>query len=63
MEKLPDNWAELSSLEKEKFFAKYYIDYTREGETDGLFDWAPDDIKEAYAQFRKETEDAGSEKN
>lgn len=56
MEKLPENWNEMSHLEKSRFFARNYVRYTREGETDGIWDWAPDEIKKAYEEFLKDEE-------
>ncbi len=54
MEKLPDNWNTMTQEEKSVFFFRYYIDYTREGEYEGIYDWAPQEIKDAYQAFLQE---------
>lgn len=53
-EGLPENWQELSHLEKDKWFARHWYRYLREGEYDGLRDGAPEDVKQAYEAFLKE---------
>lgn len=54
MEKLPENWNDMSLQEKKIFFSKYYLNYIREGETLGLYNWAPEEIKKAYEEMKKE---------
>ena len=54
MEKLPENWESLSHHEKLLFFARNYMKYIREGETDGLYDWAPQEIRDAYMKYKQE---------
>lgn len=54
MEKLPENWNDMSLQEKKIFFSKYYLNYIREGEAIGLYDWAPEEIKQAYEEMKKE---------
>lgn len=53
MEKLPENWNDMSLQEKKIFFAKYYLNYIREGETIGIYDWAPEEIKKAYEEMKR----------
>lgn len=53
IEHIPDNWNEMSRNEKDLWFSRRYIIYTREGETAGLREWAPQDVKDAYAAFLK----------
>lgn len=50
---LPQNWQGMTDNEKDIWFHRHYIKYVREGETDGLFDWAPDEVKAAYEAFIK----------
>lgn len=57
MKQLPDNWNELSHQEKDIFFTKYYINFIRDGEYNGINAWAPDEIKAAYDAFLKEEHD------
>lgn len=54
MEKLPENWNDMSLQEKKIFFARNYLNYIREGETIGIYDWAPEEIKHAYEEIKKE---------
>lgn len=54
MEKLPDNWKELSIQEKKIFFARNYLNYIREGEDVGLYDWTPEDVRRAYEEMLEE---------
>ena len=54
MEKLPENWESLSHHEKHLFFARNYMKYIREGETDGLYDLAPQEIRDAYMKYKQE---------
>ena len=54
MEKLPENWESLSHHEKHLFFARNYMKYIREGETDGLYDWAPQEIRGAYMKDKQD---------
>ena len=54
MEKLPENWESLSHHEKHLFFARNYMKYIREGETDGLYEWAPQDVRDAYEKYLME---------
>ena len=54
MEKLPENWESLSHHEKHLFFARNYMKYIREGETDGLYDRAPQEIRDAYMKYKQE---------
>lgn len=53
---LPNNWQELTNNEKDLFFHRFYLKYLREGETDGLYSWAPDEVKQAYNEFIEENE-------
>lgn len=53
---LPENWSEYSLSEKDLFFHRFYLKYLREGETGGLYSWAPIEIQEAYMAFLKEQE-------
>lgn len=57
MKALPENWNELSHLEKDKFFTRYYKHFTRPGETVGLNEGTPEDIQKAYEEFLKEEND------
>lgn len=57
MKQLPENWNELTHLEKDKFFTRFYKHFTRPGETVGLIEDAPEDIKKAYEEFLKEDDD------
>ena len=57
MEKLPENWESMSLQEKKIFFARNYLNYIREGEDVGLYDWTPDDIKTAYEEMKREEHD------
>lgn len=52
---LPENWETLNHSEKDLFFHCYYLKYMREGETAGLYSWAPDEVKAAFDAFRKES--------
>lgn len=54
LEGLPENWAEMSHLEKDKWFARHYLVYLREGEITGIAEYAPDDVKKAYKEFLNE---------
>lgn len=54
MEKLPENWESLSHHEKHLFFARNYMKYIRDGETDGLYDWTPQEIRDAYMKYKQE---------
>ena len=54
MDKLPENWESLSHQEQYLFFARNYMKYIREGETDGLYDWAPQEIRDAYMKYKQE---------
>ena len=54
MEKLPENWESLSHHEKHLFFARNYMKYIREGETEGLYDWASQEIRDAYMKYKQE---------
>lgn len=51
---IPDNWKDMSALDKEKWFARYYLRYLREGEAVGLNDDAPESVKKAYEEFLNE---------
>lgn len=57
MKQLPENWEQLSHQEKDIFFTKYYINFVRDGEYDGINEWAPNEVKEAYEAFLKEKYD------
>ncbi len=54
MDKLPENWESLSHQDQYLFFARHYMKYIREGETDGLYEWAPQDVRNAYEKFLME---------
>lgn len=54
MSLLPENWESMSHLEKDKYFHRYWIHYSREGEIYGLLDNAPDEIQDAFQKFTKE---------
>lgn len=57
MKQLPDNWDQLSHQEKDIFFTRYYRNFVRDGEYNGMNEWAPDEIKDAYEAFLKEEHD------
>lgn len=57
MKELPSNWNELSHLEKDKFFTRYYKHFIRPGETVGLNEDASEEVKKAYEEFLKEKHD------
>ncbi|NLH62601.1 MAG: hypothetical protein GX478_00195 [Erysipelotrichaceae bacterium] len=50
-EHLPENWNEMNKQEKSIWFARHCINYTREGETQGIRADAPQDVQEAYQAF------------
>lgn len=54
MDKLPENWESLTRQQQYQFFARRYLKYMREGETDGLYEWAPQEIKDAYEKYMQE---------
>ena len=54
MDKLPENWESLTRQQQYQFFARRYLKYLREGETDGLYEWAPQEIKDAYEKYMQE---------
>ena len=54
MDKLPENWESLSHQDQYLFFARHYMKYIREGETDGLYEWAPQDVRDAYDKYLME---------
>ncbi len=56
MKELPENWNEMSHMEKRKFFCRFYVDFGREGEIAGLREWAPEDVKAAFEQWKKDDE-------
>ena len=51
---LPENWNELNDIEKQKFFCRYYAKFGRNGEIVGLHDWTPEEVKDAYKQWKEE---------
>lgn len=53
---LPDDWQSFTPLQKEIWFSRNYMKYTREGETGGLQDHASDEIIRAYAEFVRSQE-------
>lgn len=57
MKTLPENWNELSHLEKDKFFTRYYKHFIRPGETVGLNEDVSEEVKKAYEEFLKEKHD------
>lgn len=54
MSQLPENWDSMSHLDKDKYFHRYWIHYSREGESFGLLDTAPDDVRDAWDKFLTE---------
>ena len=60
MEKLPEQWETMTHQQKHVFFARNYLKYVREGEADGLYEWTPQDIQEAYQKFLMEEDNAQS---
>lgn len=57
MQNLPENWNQMTHKEKDLFFARYYLEYIRPGETIGLRQDSPQEVKDAYEAFLKETND------
>ncbi len=56
MKELPANWNEMSLLEQDKFFTRFYKNFLREGESVGLLKDAPEEIVKAYEEFLKNSE-------
>lgn len=51
---LPENWTDLTGQQKNVWFARHCVNYTREGEVDGIRDDVPEDVMRAYQAFRQE---------
>ncbi|MBR2812087.1 MAG: hypothetical protein IKD69_11980 [Solobacterium sp.] len=50
---LPENWNEMTRLEKESWFVMYALSQERSGELGGLQNFVTERVKEAYAEFLK----------
>ncbi len=51
---LPENWSDYTREEKLTWMTMYYRESYREGEYYGLFDFAPQNVKDAYEELMKE---------
>lgn len=51
---LPKDWDTLRKEEKSIWFARHCINYTREGEYDGIREEVSEEVKTAYELFCKE---------
>ena len=51
MNTLPQNWNEMTHSEQESWFAKFWWNYTADGEPEGLRADAPQQIKDAYKEW------------
>ncbi len=54
MIELPENWEEMTDLEKDIWFHRNALEYIREGEVSGLYDFVSDEVRSAYETFQKE---------
>jgi hypothetical protein len=53
-EHLPEDWGSYDNLQKMQWFLKHYGVYAEAGELDTIQDYAPADVKAAFAAWRRE---------
>lgn len=51
---IPEGWHEMTFQEKNIWFSRHAVNYTREGEVGGIREDVPADVNEAYAAFLAE---------
>ena len=56
MKALPENWNELSHQEQKIWLVEYYGMFPSAGEWEGIYDFAPEEVKAAYAEWQKAEE-------
>ena len=54
MIELPEQWEEMSKCEKDLWFARFALEYSREGETTGLLPDCSEAVVQAWKEFRAE---------
>ena len=54
MTDLPENWKEMSHQEQKIWLIRYYGRFPSAGEWDGIYEFAPEPVQEAYREWLQE---------